>query len=157
MVIRRTHTRNIGENCFTFRLVRSERTCLKVRQRTLLNLGGHFDVAQSDWPMLCRRIDECFVGQFPLPPDWPLTLESHAQRLAPQLLAHERAGASSSPASRGRALQHIADESGTKRGPILPSGSLTSPAWRSTSFQRSATISLRRHPVSISNRIAAAA
>ena len=78
MFIRRTRTRSIGENYFTFRLVRSERTGAKVRQRTLLNLGRHFDVAQHDWPVLCRRIDELLAGQLPLPPDCPPTLESHA-------------------------------------------------------------------------------
>ena len=35
MFIRRTRTRSIGERYFTFRLVRSERTGSKVRQRTL--------------------------------------------------------------------------------------------------------------------------
>ena len=48
MFIRRTRTRSIGES-FTFRLVRSERIGSKVRQRTLLNLGRHFDVAPSEW------------------------------------------------------------------------------------------------------------
>ncbi len=38
MFIRRTATRRRGEHYFTFRLVRSERTGSKVRQRTLLNL-----------------------------------------------------------------------------------------------------------------------
>ena len=51
MFIRRTRTRSRSEHCFTFRLVRSERAGPKVRQRTLLNLGRRFDVAQSDWPV----------------------------------------------------------------------------------------------------------
>ena len=55
MFIRRT--RSNGEY-FTFRLVRSERYGSKVRQRTLLNLGRHFDVAPCDWPSLCQRIGE---------------------------------------------------------------------------------------------------
>ena len=62
MFIRRTRTRSIGDSYFTYRLVRSERTGAKVRQRTLLNLGRHFEVAQSDWPALCRRIDELLCG-----------------------------------------------------------------------------------------------
>ena len=70
MFIRRTRTRSIGEY-FTFRLVRSERIGDQVRQRTLLNLGRHFDVAPSEWPVLCRRIDELLAGQLPLPPDGP--------------------------------------------------------------------------------------
>ena len=60
MFIRRTQTRSTttGEAYFTHRLVRSERVGDKVRQRTLLNLGRHFDAAQSDWPALCQRIEE---------------------------------------------------------------------------------------------------
>ena len=77
----------------TFRLVRSERVGPKVRQRTLLNLGRHFPVGQSAWPVLCRRIDEVLTGQLQLDPDCPPELEAHAQRIAAQLLARERAGA----------------------------------------------------------------
>ena len=106
MFIRRTRTRSIGES-FTFRLVRSERIGSKVRQRTLLNLGRHFDVAQSDWPVLCRRIDELLAGQLPLPPDGPPALESHAQRITALLLAGERIGAASSPASQRHDFQHV--------------------------------------------------
>ena len=65
----------------------SERCGAKVRQPNLLNLGRHFDVAQSDWPLLCLRIDELFTGQLPLLSDCPLELESHAQRISAQLLA----------------------------------------------------------------------
>ncbi len=107
MFIRRTRTRSIGERYFTFRLVRSERTGSQVRQRTLLNLGRHFDVAPSEWPMLCRRIDELLAGQLPLPPDGPPALESHAQRITALLLAGERIGAASSPASPRHDFQHV--------------------------------------------------
>ena len=81
MFIRRTQTRTTttGEVYFTHRLVRSERVGDKVRQRTLLNLGRHFDAAQSDWPALCRRIEEVLGGQLQLAPDCPPALESHAQ------------------------------------------------------------------------------
>ena len=106
MFIRRTRTRRIGEY-FTFRLVRSERLGDQVRQRTLLNLGRHFDVAQNDWPMLCRRIDELLAGQLPWPPDYPPALESHAQRIAARLLAGGRIGAVSSPADRGHDFQPV--------------------------------------------------
>ena len=91
MFIRRTQTRSNDEHYFTFRLVRSERIGAKVRQRTLLNLGRHFDVDPSDWPVLCRRIDDLLAGQLPLPPDCPQALESHAQRIAAQLLAYSGA------------------------------------------------------------------
>ena len=107
MFIRRTQTRSTTEHYFTFRLVRSERTGPKVRQRTLLNLGRHFDVDQSDWPVLCQRIDDILAGQLPLSPDCPPALESHAQRIAAQLLAHERVGTPASSAGRGRDVQHL--------------------------------------------------
>ena len=107
MFIRRTRTRSNDEHYFTFRLVRSERSGAKVRQRTLLNLGRHFDVARSDWPVLCRRIDDILAGQLSLPPDCPPALESHAQRIAAQLLARERVGTPASSASRGRDVQHV--------------------------------------------------
>ena len=76
MFIRRTQTRSTttGKAYFTHRLVRSERVGDKVRQRTLLNLGRHFDAAQSDWPALCRRIEEVLGGQLQLAPDCPPAL-----------------------------------------------------------------------------------
>ena len=107
MFIRRTRTRSIGDNYFTFRLVRSERTGSKVRQHTLLNLGRHFEVAQSDWPALCRRIDELLCGQIPLPGDNPPALESHAQHIAAQLLARERVGTVSAPVTHRGDVQHV--------------------------------------------------
>ena len=107
MFIRRTSTRRSGEHYFTFRLVRSVRSGSKVRQRTLLNLGRHFDVAPCDWPSLCRRIDELLAGQLPLPPDCPPALESHAQRITAALLARERIGAASSPAGQRHDFQHV--------------------------------------------------
>ena len=99
MFIRRTQTRSArsGEAYFTFRLVCSERVGEKVRQRTLLNLGRHFPVGQSAWPVLCRRIDEVLTGQLRLHPQCPAELEAHAQRIAAQLLARERAGTPAPP------------------------------------------------------------
>ena len=66
MYIRRTQTRNTaaGESYYTYRLVRSERVGGKVKQLTLLNLGRHFDVEQSQWPVLCTRIEELLSAQF---------------------------------------------------------------------------------------------
>ena len=93
MFIRRTQTRSndTGEAYFTHRLVRSERVGSKVRQRTLLNLGRHFEIAQPHWPALCRRSDEILTGQLQLDPDGPPGLETHAQRIAAQLLARSDA------------------------------------------------------------------
>ena len=107
MFIRRTRTRSSSEAYFTFRLVRSERNGSKVRQRTLLNLGRHFEVDPHQWPLLCRRIDELLAGQLPLPSDCPPILESHAQRITAQLLALERVGTTESPARRATDIQHV--------------------------------------------------
>ena len=109
MFIRRTQTRSSagGEVYFTHRLVRSERVGSKVRQRTLLNLGRHFDVDQNNWPALIRRIDELLAGQLALPSDGSPALESHAQRITAQLLARERVGTTSCPTSQGRDLQLV--------------------------------------------------
>ena len=43
----------------------------------------------------------------PYPPDCPPALESHAQRIAAQLLAHERVGTPASSAGRVRDVQHV--------------------------------------------------
>ena len=92
MFIRRTRTRSGNEDSVTFRLVRSERVEAKVQQRTLLNLGRHFEVSPADWPRLCQRLEDILAGQLPLSPDTPAALEEHAQRIAAQLLARARVG-----------------------------------------------------------------
>jgi len=92
MYIRRTRTRNTttGEGYYTHRLVSSERIGGKVRQRTLLNLGRHFDVPQEYWPVLCGRIEQVRGGQDPLlEGELPASVERHAQRIAAQLLARQ--------------------------------------------------------------------
>lgn len=100
MFIRRTQTRRTatGERYFSHRLVRSERIDGRVKQRTLLNLGRHFDVAQEHWPMLCARIEQLLGGEQPalLELDLPETLEREAQRCVSQLLVRQQAP---SPAS----------------------------------------------------------
>ena len=52
MCIRRAQTRNAAtaECYFTRRLVRSARSVGKVRQATMLNLGGHFVVVPTAGP-----------------------------------------------------------------------------------------------------------
>lgn len=106
MYIRRTQTRNTatGERYFTHRLVRSERVGGKVRQVTLLNLGRHFAVAQSDWPTLCARLEEILSGQgVLLGSGGGLLIEREAQRLAALLLA--RQGTAPASAASGAAAQ----------------------------------------------------
>lgn len=92
MYIRRTKTRQTasGESYYTHRLVRSERIGTKVRQRTLLNLGRHFDVEQAHWPAFCAYLDELLKGQTALlPPDLPSDAEQQAQHIVARLLARE--------------------------------------------------------------------
>jgi hypothetical protein len=87
MFIRKTATRNkaSGEAYFTFRLVTSERTGKQVRQITLLNLGRAFDLAQSEWPRLCARIEALLTGQSGMLAE-PEAIETLAQRYAARLI-----------------------------------------------------------------------
>ena len=89
MFIRRTQTRRTqdGQPYFSHRLVHSERLGNAVRQRTLLNLGRHFNIPQAQWPLLCSRIDDILAGQTPLVADCPTAVEHEAQRIAAQLVA----------------------------------------------------------------------
>jgi transposase len=88
MFIRRTNTRNgkTGEEYFTFRLVESVRIGGAVRQRTLLNLGAHFDLPQPEWSALSARIDELLRGQTSLVTVSP-AVEALAQRYAARMIA----------------------------------------------------------------------
>src|SRR5271168_1657666 len=104
MFIRKTTTRSKSpsESFFPFRLVTAERTGKRVRQITLLNLGRHFDLPQSDWPGLCARIEALLAGQPGMLAE-PEAIETLAQRLAARLIAvqpgsGEPAAASCSPA-----------------------------------------------------------
>ncbi len=65
MFIRQTKTSSskTGEPYTTFRLVTTERIGGKVRQKTLLNLGRNFSLAQELWPQLCSRIEEILYRQ----------------------------------------------------------------------------------------------
>ena len=98
--IRRTQTRRTqdGKPYFSHRLVHSERVGDAVRQRTLLNLGRHFDISQAQWPQVCARIDDILAGQAPLVADCPHAVEHEAQRIAGQLVAR---GAQVSGAAAG--------------------------------------------------------
>ena len=98
--IRRTQTRRTqdGKPYFSHRLVHSERVGDAVRQRTLLNLGRHFDIPQAQWPQLCARIDDILTGQAPLVADCPHAVEHEAQRIAGQLVVR---GAQASGAAAG--------------------------------------------------------
>jgi hypothetical protein len=65
--------------------VRSERVGAKVRQVTLLNLGGSFGIVEGHWLELCRRIEEIVSGQVSLL-GFCVELENAAQRYAGRLV-----------------------------------------------------------------------
>ena len=90
MFIRRTKTRTVGtqDHYYTYRLVRSVRLGDKVRQRTLLNLGAHFDLPPVQWPLLYQRLDDLLAGQATLV-DYPEAVEDHAQRIVAQLISRQ--------------------------------------------------------------------
>ena len=94
MFVRRTQTRRTedGQPYFSHRLVHSERVGSTVRQRTLLNLGRHFNIPQAQWPLLCIRIDDVLSGQAPLVADGPPAVEREAQRVAAHLVARGAPG-----------------------------------------------------------------
>ena len=94
MFVRRTQTRRTedGQPYFSHRLVHSERVGNRVRQRTLLNLGRHFDIPQAHWPLLCTRIEDVLSGQAPLVADCPPAVEREAQRIVAQLVARGTSG-----------------------------------------------------------------
>ena len=96
MFVRRTRTRSgpDGTAYHTFRLVRSERDGAKVRQRTLLNLGRHFDIPKERWPLLCRRVEEILAAQDSLL-RCPEDVEREAGRLAERLLTLDAAAPAS--------------------------------------------------------------
>ena len=99
MFIRRTQTRRTedGKPYFSHRLVHAERLGSTVRQRTLLNLGRHFDIPQADWPLLCARINDALSGQAPLVADCPPAVDEEAQRIAAQLIARGPAAPTGGP------------------------------------------------------------
>ena len=89
MFIRRTQTRSAegGKVYHSYRLVRSERSGERVRQRTLLNLGSDFAVATEHWAVLCSRIEQLLERQEVLVElDCPEEVEREAQRIALQLV-----------------------------------------------------------------------
>lgn len=105
MFIRRTITnsKKTEQVYYTYRLVEGVRIGSLVKQTTLLNLGSHFDIAQSDWALLASRIDALLRGQTDLQlQSVPQDVEAMAQRCAAQLIA--RSPTPGAPQSRGAGL-----------------------------------------------------
>ncbi|MBK1633951.1 transposase [Thiohalocapsa halophila] len=109
MYIRRTtiKSRRSGEPYFTYRLVESIREGGRVRQRTLLNLGRHFEVPQAQWPALAQRIEALVGGQAELfVADLDARWEQAAQHYAAQVI---RARAGRHEGSRAAGDYHSVD------------------------------------------------
>ena len=92
MFIRKTKiksTRNGVGSYYSYRIVESERIGDKVKQRTLLNLGKHFEIKSTLWPLLVTRIQHILSGQQCISEiELPLEdeVESAAQRYAAAIL-----------------------------------------------------------------------
>ena len=87
MYIRRTSTSS-NKDQYTYRLVETERVNGKVKQRTLLNLGRHFEIPKSEWKALAGRISQIISSQKTLL-DIELSVahESMAQNFAARIIA----------------------------------------------------------------------
>lgn len=110
MYIRRTKTRSTvqGKSYYSHRLVRSERVGTKVRQRTLLNLGCHFEVAQEHWPLLCVRLDQMLSPQPGLlPVELPDSVEQKAQEILARLVASEPTPSGQTPGTAEADIQSV--------------------------------------------------
>ena len=82
-------SRKSGDPYITYRLCESERVGSKVKQRTLLNLGRHFDVPREDWKRLTARIEELLAPRAALLElTLPEALEAKAQRYVARILSN---------------------------------------------------------------------
>ncbi len=99
MYIRRTSikSRRTGEPYYTYRLVESVRIDCKVRQKTLINLGRHFDVPREQWTPLAQRIEQIVQGQNDL---FDVQLETQFEGIAQDYAALVINARSHDPATR---------------------------------------------------------
>ena len=142
MFIRRTQTRSrkADEPYSTFRLVQSSRLGNSVKQTTLLNLGSHFDLPNSQWPALTRQIEDLLGGQQPVP-DATLSDAGRvlAQRYAAQLIALKP-----SAAGMTAALSDAADQPQVQRYQEVDLDSLDLVRPRSIGVEHAALSVMRR-------------
>ena len=97
MFIRKTKIKTSpqGEPYYTYRIVETSRTSTGIKQRTLINLGKHFDIDTTHWTLLAKRIEEIVQGQsgsaqqhslFNISLEIEADLEASAQRYAAQII-----------------------------------------------------------------------
>lgn len=86
-------SKKAGGSYYSYRLVESVRVEGKVKQKTLLNLGKHFEVDAAHWHLLANRIDQIVQGTGQTQHDLfepnetlDIKLEALAQRYAALLL-----------------------------------------------------------------------
>ena len=99
MFIRRTQTRRTedGKPYFSHRLVHAERLGSTVRQRTLLNLGRHFDIPQSDCAAAVRPRQRCVERSGAAGGRLPACRGRRSARVAAQLIARGPAATTAGP------------------------------------------------------------
>ena len=102
----KTSTSSSGKAYFTYRLVSSERVGKKVRQKTLLNLGHHFDLPREQWPQLCLRLDHILTAQTTLF-DADEAIEKTAQHIYSQLMASSAPKAKNSSYTEASGFQEV--------------------------------------------------
>lgn len=98
MYIRKTKVKSgpQGEAYYTYRIVESTRSDAGVKQRTIVNLGKHFEVPAAHWSLLVNRIEQIVQSRdtqgqpslFDLREEMEATLEKVAQRYA-ALIIHK--------------------------------------------------------------------
>ena len=66
-VSKRIHKVKNGEQRFGYGLLECRRIGGMPKQKTLLNLGGDFDIAEADWPTVTRGVGATLRGQNRLP------------------------------------------------------------------------------------------
>ena len=75
-----------GKSYYTYRLVENQREATKIRQKTVLNLGSNWDVPQSDWTAVARRVEANQQGEVTCF-DYPKQFEIAAQNIVNRLRA----------------------------------------------------------------------
>ncbi len=114
-----------GTTYHAFRLVHNVRYGAKVKQETLLHLGSQFPVKESDWPLLCRRIDELLQGQVSLLPPLPKPLEDQAEAIVGQLFAKQAERLRQAKLAQGEPLDprwHTVDVASTRMSMVRSVG-----------------------------------
>ncbi len=108
MYIRKTKIKNSkqGEAYYSYRIVESIRDGNKVKQKTLLNLGKHFDIDPCHWSALTSRIEQLLhsgdneqTDLFDLQSELDETLEKAAQRYCTLIIQKQSMPGSSNTSS----------------------------------------------------------